>query len=167
MIGRALVPDDDEQGLGARDGRVEHAAREQHGAGLADAEHDRAVLAALRLVHRHDPCVFKLVEHLEAVGRGLAVVAHCERLRLRVDGRDLTDVAVIDARSSGRTVRVFEHDVIVIADLHDAVALAKDGLAEAPLLLLGRRRVERRLQAHVQCGHAGVILACRREHLNV
>ena len=118
-------------------------------------------------MHRHDPGVLELVEHLKAVGRGLSVVAHGERLRLRVDGRDLTDVAVIDARSGGRTVRVFEHDVIVIADLHDAVALAKDGLAEAPLLLLGRRRVERRLQAHIQCRHAGVILARRREHLNV
>ena len=111
--------------------------------------------------------MLELVEHLEAVGRGLAVVAHGERLRLRIDGRDLTDVAVIDARSGGRTVRVFEHDVIVVADLHDAVALTKDGLAEAPLLLLGRRRVERRLQAHIQRRHAGVILARRREHLNV
>ena len=88
-------------------------------------------------MHRHDPGVLELVEHLKAVGRWLSVVAHGERLRLRVEGRDLTDVAVIDARSGGRTVRVFEHDVIVIADLHDAVALAKDGLAEAPLLLLG------------------------------
>ena len=118
-------------------------------------------------MHRHDPGVFELVEHLEAVGRGLAVVADGERFRLRVDGRDLSYITVIDARSGGRTVRVFEHDVIVIADLHDAVALAKDGLAEAPLLLLGRRRVERRLQAHIQCLHAGVILARRREHLNV
>ena len=111
--------------------------------------------------------MLELVEHLEAVGRGLAVVADGERFRLRVDGRDLADVAVIDPSPGCRTVRVFEHDVVIIADLHHAVALAEDNFAEAAFLLSVGRRVKCRLQAHVQRRHAGVILARRREHLNV
>ena len=118
-------------------------------------------------MHRHDPGVLELVEHLEAVGRRLSVIADGKRLRLRVDGRDLADIAVIDAGPGRRAVRVFEHDVVIIADLHHAVALAEDDLAEATLLLSVGRRVECRLQAHIQRRHAGIILARRREHLNV
>ena len=118
-------------------------------------------------MHRHDPGMLELIEHLKAVGRRLSVITDRERLRLRVDGRNLTNVAVIDAGPGRRAVRIFEHNVVIIADLHHAVALAEDDLAEAAFLLPVGRWIECRLQAHVQRRHAGVVLARRREHLNI
>lgn len=65
---------------------------------------------------------------------------------LRVDGDDRADVAVEHARA-GRAVGALPRQIVVIADLHDAVALAEARAAAELFAPAGLRRVQRRLRA--------------------
>ena len=91
----------------------------------------------------------KLCKHIGGVDGGAVVKDDLQKLAARVDLCDVSHVAVEDARAR-RAIRLLPDNVIVVARLHDAVALAEGELAEAALLFAGLRRVQRRLQGKVQ-----------------
>ena len=97
----------------------------------------------------------QLVELRYVVLHAAAVEIHRQRPVFRIHALDISQVTVENLL------------IVVVAHLHDAVALAEDDLAEAAFLLPVGRWIECRLQAHVQRRHAGVVLARRREHLNI
>ena len=103
-----LLADGNQKRLGAGDGGVEHAARQQHRPRLADGQDHSAVFAALRFMYRHGPGVLQLVEHLEAIGRIPFVKADDHGFRGEVHGDDLPDVAVKYAGAAGNAAGGFQ-----------------------------------------------------------
>ena len=115
-------------------------------------------------MYRHGVGHVELREHVGRVGRGAVVEDDLQKLAARVDLCDLADIAVEDARAGG-AVLLLPDDVVVVARLHDAVALAENELAEAALLFAGFRRVQRGLQSEVQRPRPRVAAAGWGEHL--
>ena len=107
----------------------------------------------------------QLREHIRRVGRHAVVKGDGDQLAARVDLQDLSHVAVEDARAR-RAVLALPQNIVVVARLHHAVALAEHEVAEALFAPTHTRGIQRRLQGTVERRRAGVALARRREHLN-
>ena len=107
----------------------------------------------------------QLREHIRRVGRHAVVKGDGDQLAARVDLQDLSHVAVEDARAR-RAVLALPQNIVVVARLHHAVALAEHEVAEALFAPTHTRGIQRRLQGAVERRRAGVALARRREHLN-
>ncbi len=98
--------------------------------GRHDRDHYRWVLAALRLVDADRIGQVQLVGLAPVIADQAIVDAHVEGLIDDVDGLDAPDVAIVHVER------------IVVPLLDHPVAHAEPSPAQAPLRLLGRRRVE-------------------------
>ena len=107
----------------------------------------------------------QLREHLGLIDDLAVVKEDVDLVLLRVDGDDRADVAVEHARA-GRAVGALPRQIVVIADLHDAVALAEARAAAELFAPAGLRRVQRRLQGAVQIGRPRLALAGGADDLN-
>ena len=107
----------------------------------------------------------KLAQHIERVGRKAVIEAHDQAFLLRIDALELAHVAVEHARAG--LVAALPDDVVVVAHLHDAVALAEDNVAEALFAPVLAWRIERLLQTAVERSRAAALPSGRGQHLNL
>ena len=162
-----LIADDDQKLPRPRDRRVQNASGQQHLRPAAQAEHDRAVFAALALVDGHGVGRFKLREHVEAVFRRFFIELDGHGLLLEIDLRDAADIAVEDPGPRAETIRPFPHYIIVIPDLHYPIADPEGKISVFFLFFPVRGRVEHGLQRQIQGLRARLVLPAGAEHLNV
>ena len=82
-------------------------------------------------MHSHRVGQLKLAQHIVSIGRNAVVEPYDHALLLREQAHDLAHVAVEHARALLAVLAALPDDVVVVAHLHDAVALAEDPVAEA------------------------------------
>ena len=110
---------EDEEALGARDGRVEKAPMQQQVVRGVESDDDRGILAALRAVHRDAPRRDDVVDFRP----GELDLSHAES-HVQLDG-------VRFDRDHAPGVAVVELEVVVVAQLQDLRADAVAGAIHA------------------------------------
>ena len=116
-------------------------------------------------MHRYRVCMLKLVKQGEVIAHYPVVKADLHISRRKIYLLYRANVAVEDSRALLAVVTV-PLEIIVVLDLHYAVALAEDTLAVDVLLLTLGLGIERALEHYVEVFRAGNSLARRSYYLN-
>ncbi len=151
----ALVAHQDNEFGGARHTGVEQVALQHHVVLRQNWNHHHGELRALRLVDAHRVGMDQFVQLRELVTHQRSVEVDGEHMLLQIQRGDAAHVAVEDLA------------VVVVANLHHAVAHAEDPRAMHGLGFARIRRVESLLQAPVQLADACRAPVHRAEHLDV
>ena len=123
------------------------------------------VLAALRLVDGDRPRRFQLTQQFGGIVHNTSVKGHGDTACVHLG--DHTDIAVENAQITLTCFGIFPKQIVVVADLHDTVALSEDVLPEGPFALVGGRRIEGGLQGAVEGGGACPTHTGGGEHLDL
>ena len=115
-------------------------------------------------MYRHGVGHVQLIEKVGGIYAGAVVKLNGDELAGGIDLLNDTHIAVEDARAHGAVIPL-PHHVVVIAGLHDPVALPEHHVAPRLLPLAGGGRVQRRLQGAVQVHRAAHALAGGGQHL--
>ena len=111
--------------------------------------------------------VLDIVKSGKVAGRVAVVVkAEANRLIFGIDAFDKADIAVENAAAFAAVGGV-PFDIVIVVDLHDFIAFAKDRVMGGIFFFLRRRRIEQLPHEGVDRTGSGLSLARRADDLNV
>ena len=167
-----ITSDDGDTLSGARHVRLLKMPRHQHARSAEQRNHNRRVLASLRFMYRCGVGELQLVRLFERIVCEFSFLKlHGDHLGIRVDAPDHAEVSVEYTHTALRHDSVdaadFPLHLVIVADLHDLVALAEDITSIFPLGFVRYGRVQELLQKLIQIFHTECTFPHRSQNLDI
>lgn len=151
-------------------GGIKQVSRQKHRRTAYCGHDDDGKFAALTFVDRDTVRQLQIIHIAALVGcRSFIIELHLHDVFLRVDKGDKADIAVENALPvlDADCAVFLPFELVVVAGLHDLVALAEGRVAADTLMLAGSRRIEFCLKQLVEHPYAAFALLGWGKHLHL